>query len=96
MLANQLNVSGDYYLGEFPYSSLMDEYGSPGVVAVADLIRMAQPKKVSSQIAMTCSMVNNNLPTNTFVNEQSEIEKGFASELVTYLVIHKAFTPLDS
>lgn len=41
-------------------------------------------------------MVNNNLPTNTFVNARAEIEKGFASELVSYVVIHKAFTPIDA
>lgn len=56
---------------------------------------MARPNKMKTELAMTCSMVNNNLPTNSFVNTTAEIEKGFSSELVSYMVIHKAFTPLD-
>lgn len=83
-------------MGQFPYSSLLDEFGSPGVIQVNDLLRMSDHKKLTTTIPMMCSMVNNNLPTNAFVNDTAEIEKGFASELVTYLVIHKAFTPLDS
>lgn len=57
---------------------------------------MARPHKIKSEVSMTCSMVNNNLPTNSFVNSTSELEKGFSSELVSYMVIHKAFTPLDN
>lgn len=57
---------------------------------------MARPHKIKSEVSMTCSMVNNNLPTNSFVNSTTELEKGFSSELVSYMVIHKAFTPLDN
>jgi len=95
LLANQLNASGDYYTGEFPYSSLMDEFGSPGNVTIADLIRMSKPRKIVDTIPLSCSMVNNNLPTNAFVNTTDEVQKGFSSELVSYLVIHKPYTPLD-
>jgi len=96
LIGNDINLTGSYYMGEFPYSSLLDEYGSPGRVSIADLIRMAGHKRLSKTVPMMCSMVNNNLPTNAFVNSFAEMEKGFASELVSYIVIHKAFTPIDS
>jgi len=96
LLANNLNASGDYYEGEFPFSSLMDEYGNPGLISIADLIRMSGPKKIKSELSMTNSMVNNNLPAQAFQNTKDEVEKGFATELVSYIVIHKAFTPLDA
>lgn len=96
LLANSLNASGDYYEGEFPFSSLMDEYGQPGNVSIGDLIRMSTPNKIKSTLHMTNSMVNNNLPTSAFTNTGEEVEKGFATELVSYIVIHKPYTPLDN
>lgn len=96
LIGNEINLTGSCYHGEFPYSSLLDEYGAPGLVSVDDLIRMGSHKKLTKNVSLMCSMVNNNLPTNAFTNDTYEIEKGFSSELVSYMVIHKAFTPIDA
>jgi hypothetical protein len=95
LLANNLNASGDYYEGEFPFSSLMDEYGTKGDISIADLIRMSSPRKIEPTLHMTNSMVNNQIPNAAFAYTGFDIESKFATELVSYIVIHRPYTPLE-
>ncbi len=57
---------------------------------------MADVHKFNKETALVSSMINNNLPTNAFMVSNDQVQKGFASEMVSFLVVHKPFTNLDT